>query len=143
MAPGSRHFQTSHHPTYGSCYTFNSVWAAQRPGVTHSECQLGLGVGGVSRLTWPHPWPPPGISLVLRAEQLDHLPLLSTKAGIKVMIHPQDHTPFLEHQGFSIRPGTETTIDIREVGRPCLQALSLFPTLGGGAGPPARGSKTE
>ncbi|XP_005217258.1 amiloride-sensitive sodium channel subunit delta [Bos indicus] len=86
----AQHFQTSHHPTYGSCYTFNGVWAAQRPGVTHR------------------------ISLVLRAEQLDHLPLLSTKAGIKVMIHPQDHTPFLEHQGFSIRPGTETTIDIRE-----------------------------
>ncbi|XP_052510045.1 amiloride-sensitive sodium channel subunit delta [Budorcas taxicolor] len=110
----ARHFQTSHHPTYGSCYTFNGVWAAQRPGVTHSECQPGLGAGGVSRPTWPHPWPPPGISLVLRAEQQDHLPLLSTKAGIKVMIHPQDHTPFLEHQGFSIRPGTETTIDIRE-----------------------------
>ncbi|MXQ81755.1 hypothetical protein E5288_WYG004795 [Bos mutus] len=110
----AQHFQTSHHPTYGSCYTFNGVWAAQRPGVTHSECQPGLGAGGVSRPTWPHPWPPPGISLVLRAEQLDHLPLLSTKAGIKVMIHPQDHTPFLEHQGFSIRPGTETTIDIRE-----------------------------
>ncbi|KAI4536803.1 hypothetical protein MG293_013006 [Ovis ammon polii] len=86
----ARHFQTSHHPTYGSCYTFNGVWATQRPGVTHR------------------------ISLVLRAEQQDHLPLLSTKAGIKVMIHPQDHTPFLEHQGFSIRPGTETTIDIRE-----------------------------
>ncbi|XP_043341528.1 amiloride-sensitive sodium channel subunit delta isoform X4 [Cervus canadensis] len=86
----AQHFQTSHHPTYGSCYTFNSVWATHRPGVTHR------------------------ISLVLRAEQQDHLPLLSTKAGIKVMIHPQDHTPFLEHQGFSIRPGTETTIDIRE-----------------------------
>lgn len=34
------------------------------------------------------------------------------------MIHGHDHTPFLEHQGFSIRPGTETTIGIREVGRP-------------------------
>lgn len=32
------------------------------------------------------------------------------------MIHGHDHTPFLEHQGFSIRPGTETTIGIREVG---------------------------
>ena len=125
MAPGSRHFQTSHPPTYGSCYTFNSVWATQRPGVTHSECQPGLGAGEVSGPIWPHPWPSPGISLVLRAEQQDHLPLLSTKAGIKVMIHPQDHTPFLEHQGFSIRPGTETTIDIREVGCPCLQTLRL------------------
>lgn len=31
------------------------------------------------------------------------------------MIHTRDHTPFLEHRGFSIRPGTETTIGIREV----------------------------
>ncbi|XP_077620133.1 LOW QUALITY PROTEIN: epithelial sodium channel subunit delta [Crocuta crocuta] len=86
----AQHFQTFHHPTYGSCYTFNGVWAAQRPGITH------------------------GISLVLRAEQQDRLPLLSTEAGIKVMIHERDHPPFLEHQGFSIRPGTETTIGIRE-----------------------------
>ncbi|XP_029801812.1 amiloride-sensitive sodium channel subunit delta [Suricata suricatta] len=86
----ARHFQTFHHPTYGSCYTFNGVWATQRPGIPH------------------------GISLVLRTEQQDHLPLLSSEAGIKVMIHERDHTPFLEHQGFSIRPGTETTIGIRE-----------------------------
>ncbi|XP_045715313.1 amiloride-sensitive sodium channel subunit delta [Phyllostomus hastatus] len=86
----AQHFQTFHHPVYGSCYTFNSEWAAQRAGITH------------------------GISLVLRAEQQDHLPLLSTEAGIKVMVHKRNHTPFLEHQGFSIRPGTETTIRIRE-----------------------------
>ncbi|XP_054439775.1 LOW QUALITY PROTEIN: amiloride-sensitive sodium channel subunit delta [Pteronotus mesoamericanus] len=86
----ARHFQTFHHPVCGSCYTFNGEWAAQRPGVTH------------------------GISLVLRAEQQDHLPLLSTEAGVKVMVHLRNHTPFLEHRGFSIRPGTETTIGIRE-----------------------------
>ncbi|XP_045862083.1 amiloride-sensitive sodium channel subunit delta isoform X1 [Meles meles] len=86
----ARHFQTFHHPTYGSCYTFDGVSAAQHPGITH------------------------GISLVLRAEQEHHLPLLSTEAGVRVMIHGHDHTPFLEHQGFSIRPGTETTIGIRE-----------------------------
>ncbi|XP_036137314.1 amiloride-sensitive sodium channel subunit delta [Molossus molossus] len=86
----ARHFQTFHHPSYGSCYTFSGMWAAQHPGITH------------------------GISLVLRAEQQDHLPLLSTEAGIKVIVHKRDHTPFLEHLGFSIRPGTETTIGIRE-----------------------------
>ncbi|XP_046939409.1 amiloride-sensitive sodium channel subunit delta [Lynx rufus] len=111
----ARHFQTFHHPTYGSCYTFNGVWAAQRPGITHGECQPQAEWGrrhpGQPGLT---PLLPPGISLVLRTEQQDHLPLLSTEAGIKVMIHERDHTPFLEHQGFSIRPGTETTIGIRE-----------------------------
>lgn len=39
--PCSRHFQTFHHPTYGSCYTFNGMWTAQRPGITHGECQPG------------------------------------------------------------------------------------------------------
>lgn len=67
---------------------------------------------------WPHRPPPPGISLILRAEQQDRLPLLSTEAGIKVMVHKGNHTPFLEHRGFSIRPGTETTIGIREVRQP-------------------------
>lgn len=99
MAPGSRHFQTSHHPSYGSCYTFNGVWAAQHPSIAHAECQPGLGVGGVSRPAWPHPRPPPGVSLALGAKQQDLL--LPTEAGIKVMIHTRDHTPFLEHWGAS------------------------------------------
>lgn len=118
VAFGSRHFQTFHHPTYGSCYTFNGDWAAQRPGITHGECQPGAGCGQrapASLASPPAPRPPAGISLVLRAEQQDHLPLLSTEAGIKVMVHQRNHTPFLEHRGFSVRPGTETTIGIREV----------------------------
>uniref|UniRef100_A0A2K5RGP4 Sodium channel epithelial 1 subunit delta n=1 Tax=Cebus imitator TaxID=2715852 RepID=A0A2K5RGP4_CEBIM len=85
-----RQFQTFHHPTHGSCYTVDGIWTAQRPGITH------------------------GIGLVLRVEQQAHLPLLSTQAGIKVMVHGHNHTPFLEHHSFSIRPGTETTISIRE-----------------------------
>ncbi|XP_072464562.1 epithelial sodium channel subunit delta isoform X2 [Notamacropus eugenii] len=88
-------YEVFHHPIYGSCYTFNSqrtndFWKASRSGLTH------------------------GISLVLNAERNDHFPLLSTEAGVKVMIHAQNQMPFLEHQGFSIRPGTETTIGVRE-----------------------------
>lgn len=56
------------------------------------------------------------INLILRTEPRVGLPLLSTEADIKVMIHGHNHTPFLEHRGFSVRPGTETTIGIREVG---------------------------
>nr|XP_020827532.1 amiloride-sensitive sodium channel subunit delta [Phascolarctos cinereus] len=88
-------YQFFHHPIYGSCYTFNNrgmngFWKADRSGLTH------------------------GISLILKAEQNDHLPLLSTEAGVKVIIHARNQTPFLEYQGFSIRPGTETTIGVRE-----------------------------
>ncbi|XP_073937716.1 epithelial sodium channel subunit delta [Castor canadensis] len=86
----AENFQKFHHQTYGSCYTFKGFWTAQHPGITH------------------------GISLVLRAEQQYHLPLLSEETGIKIMIHGHNHTPFLEHRGFSIRPGTKTTIGIRE-----------------------------
>ncbi|XP_054092794.1 epithelial sodium channel subunit delta [Callithrix jacchus] len=85
-----RQFRTFHHPTHGSCYTIDGIWTAQHPGITH------------------------GIGLVLRVEQQAHLPLLSTQAGIKVMVHSHNHMPFLEHHSFSIRPGTETTISIRE-----------------------------
>ncbi|XP_055116869.1 amiloride-sensitive sodium channel subunit delta [Symphalangus syndactylus] len=86
----ARQFRTFHHPTYGSCYTVDGIWTAQRPGITH------------------------GVGLVLRVEQQPHLPLLSTRAGIKVMVHGRNHTPFLGHHSFSIRPGTEATISIRE-----------------------------
>jgi len=57
-----------------------------------------------------------GLSLILRAEQKDHIPLLSTVAGVKVMIHNHNQTPFLEHEGFDIRPGIATTIGIQQVG---------------------------
>uniref|UniRef100_H0VJS1 Amiloride-sensitive sodium channel subunit delta n=1 Tax=Cavia porcellus TaxID=10141 RepID=H0VJS1_CAVPO len=86
----AQHFRKFHHPTYGSCYTFEGVCTAQHPGITHK------------------------INLILRTEPRVGLPLLSTEADIKVMIHGHNHTPFLEHRGFSVRPGTETTIGIRE-----------------------------
>uniref|UniRef100_H0Z116 Sodium channel epithelial 1 subunit delta n=1 Tax=Taeniopygia guttata TaxID=59729 RepID=H0Z116_TAEGU len=84
-----------HHPVFGSCYTFNSkgtdpFWRATKPGI------------------------PYGLSLILRAEQQEHIPLLSTVAGVKVMIHSHNQTPFLEHEGFHIRPGIATTIGIRQ-----------------------------
>uniref|UniRef100_A0A8B9ZTK0 Sodium channel epithelial 1 subunit delta n=1 Tax=Anas zonorhyncha TaxID=75864 RepID=A0A8B9ZTK0_9AVES len=84
-----------HHPVFGSCYTFNSkgtdsFWTATKPGI------------------------PYGLSLILRAEQKDHIPLLSTVAGVKVMIHNHNQTPFLEHEGFDIRPGIATTIGIQQ-----------------------------
>ncbi|XP_005530534.1 PREDICTED: amiloride-sensitive sodium channel subunit delta [Pseudopodoces humilis] len=84
-----------HHPVFGSCYTLNSkgtdpFWTATKPGI------------------------PYGLSLILRAEQKEHIPLLSTAAGVKVMIHSHNQTPFLEHEGFHIRPGIATTIGIQQ-----------------------------
>lgn len=50
------------------------------------------------------------------------------------MVHGRNHTPFLGYHSFSVRPGTEATISIREVSR-SLQPTSgpgLLPNLGFG-----------
>nr|XP_028596662.1 amiloride-sensitive sodium channel subunit delta [Podarcis muralis] len=91
-ASETEHF---HHPVYGSCYTFNKggtdeFWKALKPGIVY------------------------GLSLILKVEQKDHIPLLSTKAGVRVMIHSHNQTAFLEHEGFDIRPGIQTTIGITQ-----------------------------
>ncbi|XP_078235196.1 epithelial sodium channel subunit delta [Pogona vitticeps] len=91
-ASDSEHF---HHPIYGSCYTYNKngtdeFWRASKPGI------------------------PYGLSLILKVEQKDHIPLLSTVAGVKVMIHNHNQSPFLEHEGFDIQPGVESTIGIKQ-----------------------------
>ncbi|XP_042334549.1 amiloride-sensitive sodium channel subunit delta [Sceloporus undulatus] len=92
QASDTEHF---HHPVYGSCYTFNSngtdeFWKAYKPGIVY------------------------GLSLLLKVEQEDHIPLLSTVAGVKVMIHNHNQTPFLEHEGFDVRPGIESSIGIEQ-----------------------------
>ncbi|XP_063173729.1 amiloride-sensitive sodium channel subunit delta [Candoia aspera] len=84
-----------HHPVYGSCFTLNKkgtdkFWKAFKPGIVY------------------------GLSLILKVEQKDHIPLLSTTAGVKIMIHRHNQTPFLEHEGFDIRPGVESTIGIKQ-----------------------------
>ncbi|XP_063001522.1 amiloride-sensitive sodium channel subunit delta [Elgaria multicarinata webbii] len=84
-----------HHPVYGSCYTYNkngkeNFWEAYKPGIVY------------------------GLSLILKVEQKDHIPLLSTEAGVKVMIHNHNQTPFLDHEGFDIRPGIESNIGIKQ-----------------------------
>ncbi|XP_061456873.1 amiloride-sensitive sodium channel subunit delta [Rhineura floridana] len=92
---GSSDTEHFHHPVYGSCYTFNkdgtdTFWTALKPGIAY------------------------GLSLILKIEQTDHIPLLSTKAGVKVMIHNHFQTPFLEHEGFDIQPGIKSSIGITQ-----------------------------
>uniref|UniRef100_A0A8C3UEX1 Uncharacterized protein n=1 Tax=Catharus ustulatus TaxID=91951 RepID=A0A8C3UEX1_CATUS len=101
-----------HHPAFGSCYTFNSkgtdpFWTATKPGI------------------------PYGLSLLLRAQA--QLPLLSPLAGLRVLIHRHNQSPFLEHEGFDIRPGIATAIAIRQVGT----ATPVSPRAGPGPAFPA------
>uniref|UniRef100_A0A670YUR5 Sodium channel epithelial 1 subunit delta n=1 Tax=Pseudonaja textilis TaxID=8673 RepID=A0A670YUR5_PSETE len=88
-------YEHFHHPVYGSCFTLNKngtdeFWKAFKPGIVY------------------------GLSLILKVDQKDHIPLLSTTAGVRVMIHRHNQTPFLEHEGFDIRPGTKSTIGIKQ-----------------------------
>ncbi|XP_053413787.1 amiloride-sensitive sodium channel subunit alpha isoform X2 [Nycticebus coucang] len=82
-----------HHPVYGNCYTFNdknnsNLWMSSMPGVSN------------------------GLSLMLRTEQNDFIPLLSTVTGARVMVHGQDEPAFMDDGGFNLRPGVETSISM-------------------------------
>lgn len=84
-----------HHPMYGNCYTFNgknnsNLWMSSMPGIKN------------------------GLSLTLRTEQNDFIPLLSTVTGARVMVHGQDEPAFMDDGGFNLRPGMETSISMRK-----------------------------
>ncbi|XP_074259524.1 LOW QUALITY PROTEIN: epithelial sodium channel subunit alpha [Saimiri boliviensis] len=84
-----------HHPMYGNCYTFNdknnsNLWMSSMPGINN------------------------GLSLMLRTEQNDFIPLLSTVTGARVMVHGQDEPAFMDDGGFNLRPGVETSISMRK-----------------------------
>lgn len=68
------------------------------------------------------PSPLPGLTLTLRTEQNDFIPLLSTVTGARVTVHGQDEPPFMDDGGFNLRPGVETSISMRKArmlpGRP-------------------------
>nr|XP_006124236.1 amiloride-sensitive sodium channel subunit alpha [Pelodiscus sinensis]K7GET2.1 RecName: Full=Amiloride-sensitive sodium channel subunit alpha; AltName: Full=Alpha-NaCH; AltName: Full=Epithelial Na(+) channel subunit alpha; Short=Alpha-ENaC; AltName: Full=Nonvoltage-gated sodium channel 1 subunit alpha; AltName: Full=SCNEA [Pelodiscus sinensis] len=83
-----------HHPLYGNCYTFNdrnnSLWTSSLPGINN------------------------GLSLLVRTEQNDYIPLLSTVTGARVMVHEQNEPAFMDDGGFNVRPGIETSISMRK-----------------------------
>lgn len=84
-----------HHPIYGNCYTFNgennsNLWMSSMPGIDN------------------------GLSLTLRTEQNDYIPLLSTVTGARVMVHGQDEPAFMDDGGFNLRPGVETSISMKK-----------------------------
>lgn len=85
-----------HHPIYGNCYTFNhnrsdsDTWSSTMPGIKN------------------------GLTLVLRTEQHDYIPLLSSVAGARVLVHGHNEPAFMDDSGFNIQPGVETSIGMRK-----------------------------
>ncbi|XP_073441528.1 epithelial sodium channel subunit delta isoform X1 [Dendrobates tinctorius] len=86
-----------HHPTYGSCITINGE------NMNDSKTLSAIKPGKMS-----------GLTLTLKTDQNDNMPILSSAAGAKVMIHNPNQSPLAEHEGFDIWPGTETSISIRQ-----------------------------
>ncbi|CAJ0951735.1 unnamed protein product [Ranitomeya imitator] len=86
-----------HHPTYGSCITIN-----------------GENMNDSQTLSTIKPGKMSGLTLTLKTDQNDNMPILSSAAGAKVMIHNPNQSPLAEHEGFDIWPGTETSISIRQ-----------------------------
>ncbi|XP_053306405.1 amiloride-sensitive sodium channel subunit alpha [Spea bombifrons] len=85
-----------HHAMYGNCYTFkgntsspNNAWSSSLPGVKN------------------------GLTLVLRTVQYDYIPLLSSVAGARILVHGQSETAFMDDRGFNIQPGMETSIGMK------------------------------
>uniref|UniRef100_A0A8C6Y725 Epithelial sodium channel subunit alpha n=1 Tax=Naja naja TaxID=35670 RepID=A0A8C6Y725_NAJNA len=83
-----------HHPLYGNCYTFNdnnnTLWMSSMPGINY------------------------GLSLIVRTEQNDYIPLLSAVTGARIMVHNQNEPAFMDEGGFNVRPGIETSISMRK-----------------------------
>ena len=58
---------------------------------------------------------PSGLKLRLFVEQFEYIESLSDAAGVRVVVHNQSMMPFPEDDGFSVSPGTKTTVGIRKV----------------------------
>uniref|UniRef100_A0A6I8SA88 Epithelial sodium channel subunit alpha n=1 Tax=Xenopus tropicalis TaxID=8364 RepID=A0A6I8SA88_XENTR len=86
-----------HHAIYGNCYTFNqnrsgqsNLWSSSMPGIKN------------------------GLTLILRTEQHDYIPLLSSVAGARVLVHGHKEPAFMDDSGFNIPPGMETSIGMKK-----------------------------
>ena len=56
-----------------------------------------------------------GLSMEIYVDQLEYLQDLSDAAGVRLVIHNQTRMPFPEDEGFSIMPGTRTSVGIERV----------------------------
>ncbi|MEE6525880.1 hypothetical protein FKM82_026174, partial [Ascaphus truei] len=55
-----------------------------------------------------------GLTLVLHTEQHDYIPLLSSVAGARILVHGQNEPAFMDDRGFNIQPGVETSISMKK-----------------------------
>ena len=58
----------------------------------------------------------PGFSVMLFIDQSQYIGALAQSAGIRLLVHRQDHHPFLEDEGIDVGTGELTSIRLRLVG---------------------------
>jgi hypothetical protein len=56
-----------------------------------------------------------GLSLRLNIEQEEYLKYVSDEAGVRVILHDQGMMPFPYLEGFSVSPGTATSVGMQKV----------------------------
>ena len=56
-----------------------------------------------------------GLRLAFNIEQDEYVGTLPHKAGVRVVIHPQNSMPFPEDVGINIGPGLSTAVGLRKV----------------------------
>ena len=57
----------------------------------------------------------PGLALILNIEQSEYLPNITSKSGVRVVIHPQEHFPFPDDVGVDVSVGMSTSIGLKKV----------------------------
>ncbi|XP_070574544.1 uncharacterized protein [Ptychodera flava] len=91
-----RNFHAFENDHYGNCFTFNS-WQLNGQRLLNST-RRG------SRY---------GLKLTLFIEQDEYIPLYGQEAGVRVLVHPANVTPFPEDEGITVAPGLKTSIGLR------------------------------
>ena len=51
----------------------------------------------------------------MNIEQAEYLPNITSKAGVRVAVHPQSHFPFPEDVGVDVSVGMSTSIGLKKV----------------------------
>ena len=57
-----------------------------------------------------------GLKLELYVEQDEYIESLSDAAGMRILVHNQTEMPFPEDEGFSVSPGSKTSVGLGKVG---------------------------
>ncbi len=56
-----------------------------------------------------------GLKLELYVEQDEYIESLSDAAGMRILVHNQTEMPFPEDAGFSVSPGSKTSVALSKV----------------------------